>query len=251
MESLQPIKPLSSTGEVAEFVDDNQFGSGSLMKCGYEIVAMFWHSTKPGTHNPYSSSQVHSMAHADYEHFAGADIMSNQNGMTNQQLYDDLAMHNFHYVKLPLDWNVIRAWLAYGYPVIVGGVRESTVIDLELRHCPYSWIGPGKADYWHIIMATGLDGPESLKFRDTANIGPSGVRPGPRRYSTQGMAFTTATLCVPSWLPVPPAAFDPTKPIPSPPVAAPPPEHAPDLAAIRADLEAIQAKIADMLKAIA
>lgn len=223
---LQPVQRLSPTGEVIVCPDDDQFGWGeSTMKCGYEIVALFWHSVKPGQALPYTSRDVHQMAHSDYVHFAGPDIASDGNGMTDSQLYADLAFHNFHYLKLGLNWAEIRAWLRYGYPVIIGGVSENSVYDLELGgHVPYPWIKPG-VNYWHIILATGEDGADSLKFRDTANVDPRGkLRPGPRKYKTSELRFTTATVALPTWLPMPPAGFDPTRPPPAPPPAVPDPK---------------------------
>ncbi len=201
------IEPLTATGEIAEFVDDDQFGWGqSAMKCGYEIVALFWHSTKPGTHNLYAASQIHEMAHLDYQREVGPDISADRAGMTNQQLYNDLDYHRFRYVKLGRDWNVIREYIKYGYPVVLGGVAENTVYDLAIGdHVPYPWIRPG-VNYSHIILATGLDGDYSIKARDTANIDIRGaLRKGPRVYSTIEMQFVTATALGPTWLPAPPA----------------------------------------------
>lgn len=202
---------LTASGEVAAFVDDNQFGFGqSPDKCGFEIVSLFWHSVKSGSHNPYSSAQIHAMAHTDYVHFDGPDLASNHNGMADWTLYADLEMHKFKYVKLAKDWNIIRGFIGHGYPVVIGGVSEATVFDVELNsHVPYPWIKPG-VNYFHIILATGLDGPNILKFRDTANVQPNGqLRPGPRRYRTDLMHFTTATALVPTWLPAPPASWGP------------------------------------------
>ncbi len=242
---MEPIKQLSPTGEVLVCPDDDQFGYGqSVMKCGYEIVAMFWHSVAPGKPLPYTGLQVHQMAHSDYSAFDGPDVASNKNGMTDQQLYADLARHAFHYIKLPMpvEWELVRAWLKYGYPVIIGGVKESSVHDLALNGCPYPWIKPG-VEYWHIIMATGLDGADSLKFRDTANVDATGkLRPGPRRYRCSSMSMTTATVAVPTWLPIPPPDFDPTRlPSPPPPPANPKAEIEALLATIEKELAQVQA----------
>ena len=199
------ISPKSPSGEVARFIDDDQFGPGqSLDKCGYEIVSLFWHSVAPDKVNPYHATDIHAMAHTDYLYYAGQDILSNQTGMSNVTLYSDLKRHRFEYVGLPPgNWDRVRTFLLYGYPVVLGGVDEATVFDVGVGKCPYSWIRPG-VDYWHIILATGLSYSDELLVRDTANIGPDGkVRPGPRRYRLGGMKLTTATALVPSWLLVP------------------------------------------------
>src|SRR6267154_3375719 len=92
------IQKLTPSGEVAVFVDDDQFaGFESVMKCGYEIVAMFWHSVRPGDHNPYTSAAVHQMAHDDYLLYVGPDISTDRGGMSDAQLYADLSHHDFHY----------------------------------------------------------------------------------------------------------------------------------------------------------
>lgn len=201
-----PLAPRSKSGEVAEFIDDDQFASGqSVDKCGYEIVSLFWHSVPVNHKNPYTGADVHLMAHNDYMRFAGPDVASNQAGMSNAQLVRELALHNFkfQYVLPPTDWHAVRSFLLYGYPVLLGGVDEATVYDVEHGGCPYSWIRP-HVDYFHILLATGLSLSDELLCRDTANIGPDGkVRIGPRRYRTAGLKLTTAVALVPSWLPVP------------------------------------------------
>ncbi len=203
------LEALAATGEVAEFVDDDQFGWGqSVMKCGFEIFSIFWHSTKPGTKNIYTSVQVHEMAHNDYQREVGLDVTRDRAGMTNQQLYNLIDFHKFKYARLNRDWKLIRLFIRYGYPVIIGGVAENSVYDLAIGdHVPYPWIRPG-VNYSHVIMATGLDGDYSIKCRDTANVDAKGaLRKGPRIYSTIEMQFTTATALVPTWLPLPPAGL--------------------------------------------
>lgn len=200
---------LTSSGEVAQFIDDDQFGNGqSVDKCGPEVVSLFWHSVKPGQHNPYTSAEVHTMAHDDYVQFIGPDVRGDQAGTGDQTLYDMLKFHGFHYEIGPLEWPWIDGWLNAGYPVIIGGVQESTVHDQALDGAvPYAWNTSG---LYHIILASGPGG----LFRDTANIGPSGVRPGPRRYNTNDLRFTTATMVVPTWLPVPGGSAPPAPPAP-------------------------------------
>lgn len=210
-----PLAPRTRSGEVAEFLDDDQFASGqSLDKCGFEIVSLFWHSVPPGHKNPYSGGDVHLMAHEDYLKFDGPDITANGQGMSNETLYKLLDAHHFMYhsicqhAQIPLsrsDANVIRVMLLYGYPVILGGVSEKSVYDEELKHTPYSWEQKAASpDYSHVILATGLAASDEIVCRDTANIGPDGkVRIGPRRYRLSSLRLTTATALVPSWLAAP------------------------------------------------
>lgn len=223
MEVITPITRLSSSGEVAEFIDDNQFNWGfeSVMKCGPESVSLFFHSLPPGQHNPYISAQVHRMASDDYTRFIGPDIPTDKAGTSDNTLYTLLSYHGFHYLILPNDDSVfyrIKAWLRCGYPVICG-MFENSVIDRELGKCPYPWpVG----DMTHIILATGLvdDSSQFLKFRDTANVinngDPNELRPGPREYDISKLKLTSATVVVPSWLEVPPVGFDPRPLFPSP-----------------------------------
>jgi hypothetical protein len=200
---------MSPSGEVALFVDDDQFGWGqSILKCGFEIVSLFWHSVqwRSGARNPYTPAEVHDMAHADYVVFNGPDVVANDRGMTDQELYGDIARHRFGCVPLRKDWGQVKRFLEYGYPVVIGGVNERQVRDAGLsgQACPYHWIKPGAPTYFHIILATGPDGEHTLKFRDTANVDGRGIlRPGPRRYLTGGLDYTIAIALVPSWLPFP------------------------------------------------
>src|SRR5512146_84341 len=209
---LQPITKLSSTGEVAQFVDDDQFvwGVESTMKCGPSAVSQFWHSTAPGTANPYKSEDLHKMASSDYQRFIGPDVPSDLGGTSDALLYQLLGFHNFHCVAF-MNRDRLKGWLNYGYPVICG-IVEGSVHDRTLARCPYPWDVTGKT---HIILCTGLgDGPW-LRFRDTANVenngNPNILRPGPREYDINLAQFTSMTMVVPSWLPVPPAGFDPTQ----------------------------------------
>ena len=192
-------------GEVASFVDDDQFGPGqSVDKCGYEIVALYWHSVRRGQRNPYSAAQIHAMAHDDYEAANGPDTAANWRGMTDQGFYDDMTRHGLHYKIIPRQWGMIRTYLQAGYPVFFGGVDEKSVYDLAAKECPYRWERPaGAPDYFHVILATGLDGPDSLLFRDTANLDDQGrLRPGPRRYRTSSMRWYGLTaVLIPTWMP--------------------------------------------------
>src|SRR5579885_3620743 len=78
--TIAPITTLSPSGEVARFIDDDQFNWGleSTMKCGPEAVSLFWHSLPPGQANPYKAADIHAMAHNDYVKFVGSDVPSDQ-----------------------------------------------------------------------------------------------------------------------------------------------------------------------------
>lgn len=216
---FQPkVAALTPKGEILNAPDDDQFAQfESLMKCGYEIVSLFWHSTAPGVINPYTAADVHGMAHNDYIRFIGPDTTADQDGMTEARLYQDLTFHGFWFQSCALEWDVINAWVTLGYPVILG-IQEDSVYDLDppIHGRPYSWSPNGLS---HIILCTGAD-----RFRDTANIGPQGVRPGPRFYDTARLKLISATVVYPSWqvqaYGAPPANYNPipaAHPVPAPP----------------------------------
>ena len=193
---------LSRTGEVGEFLDDNQFASpgGSFNKCGPESIALCFHSVAPGQHNPFTPQDIHRMAHDDYVAFV--DPMTGNNpgggGIDDPTFYKILEHRGMQYRKLPHDWSIIVERLQQGYPVIIGGVREDTIHDAGLNGAsPYGWGDKIPLDQlWHIITATGLGSrPDRLKFRDTANF-----RPGPREYFHESFSYSIATLIVPKWI---------------------------------------------------
>lgn len=201
---------LTATKEVAQFIDDNQFtGGGSQDKCGPEALSLFWHSRPPNEKNVYTSSDVHLMAHDLYEKFIGPDVSSDVRGTDDATLYKMIEYLGFKYYKCSdvstdkvYPW--IRAWLQAGYPVVLGGISESSVKDHALTgvKSPYAWDTSG---LFHIILATGPEGPGYIRVRDTANF-----RPGPRVYETTGLTMTTATMIVPSWLPDPKSSTPPS-----------------------------------------
>lgn len=202
------------SGEIAHYIDDDQFGAGqSVDKCGPETVAQFWHSTRPDVDNHYTSADIHAQASSLYVHFIGPDDAADHGGTSNQTLYNMLDFVGFkdRHLALPLDAHIISAWLKEGYAVIVGCAEES-VYDIELGTSPYNWDTKG---LFHIINLTGVDAQGNWLVRDTANIGPEGVRPGPRHYKTN-LALTSATLVASSWMAVPTSATPPNAPAPAP-----------------------------------
>ena len=202
---MDKITKLTATGEVAAFTDVNQFG-GSVNKCGYMAVAQSASAAQPGA-TPQSASTVYASGQADYIRLAGPDVPSNPNGMSLWQCYSDLTFHKLHYLAGPTAWGELAAWLDYGYWVIVC-VPESQVYDMEIKGSPYPW---ATANLNHIISLTGRGRwANSLKFRDTASIvAPDSLRPGPREYDYTRLVPYWAVIVLPSWLPIPPAGFDP------------------------------------------
>ena len=183
-------------------------------------MALFWHSTAPGTVNKYTAADVHTMAHDDYVRFVGPDTRSDLGGMTNNQLIQDLAFHGLGFDPCLLQWDIIHAWVKLGYPVILG-VLEDSVFDLDpqIKGRPYAWPPNGLS---HIILYTGVG-----RFRDTANIGPGGVRPGPRQYDEARLRMISAMMVIPGWQlqknGAVPMNFDPRSALPPPPAPAPAP----------------------------
>lgn len=189
---------LTPSGEVGVFVDFNQFETGkSPDTCGPAAIAMFWHQVKPGEINRWTSKQCLAMMESDYAHYIGPDVASDTNGTSDSKLYEMLEAHRFQYLAIPKNVELIRTFLEQGYTVIAG-VKEATIHDEELNGNPYSWNTSG---LYHIICFTGPAQAGTLLARDTANVGESGIRQGPRRYSTFGLELTSATVVVPTWLP--------------------------------------------------
>jgi hypothetical protein len=205
---MDRITRLSASGEIASFTDDDQFGPAqSKEKCGPEIVALFYHSVAPGVPNPYSATDIHAMASADYVRFIGPDAPADLQETTPGAFAHMLQYHNFQFRYVPERADYIAAWLAYGYPIACF-VQESSVYDGLVRSCPYPWNTAGLA---HVILATGpATDAAYLKFRDTANIeAPNTLRAGPRLYDMSKLIIDVAILIVPSWLTAPAPGFDP------------------------------------------
>ena len=200
---------LSASGEVGDFLDVNQFQPGrSAYECGYFSVATVKAMNKVGEPPTQSVGQVIAEAEAWYAADHGGDNSSdNTDGMSLQQLYDLIVRVGLHYLACSLDLHEIRAWLGCGYPVIIAGA-ETGMYDIGLGDIvPYSWPPSGN----HIITITGVHADGNVLVRDTASIGPQGVRPGPRIYDASKLALVSATVVVPPWLPRPLDGFDPRK----------------------------------------
>jgi hypothetical protein len=200
---------LSASGEVGDFLDVDQFQPGrSAYECGYFSVATVKAMNKVGELPTQSVGQMIAEAEAWYAADHGGDNSSgNTDGMSLQQLYDLIVRVGLHYSACSLDLHEIRAWVGCGYPVIISGA-ETGMYDIGLGDkVPYSWTPSGN----HIITITGVYSDGNVLVRDTANIGPQGVRPGPRIYDASKLVLVSATVVVPPWLPRPPDNFDPRK----------------------------------------
>lgn len=203
---------LSPTGEVATFLDVNQFQPGrTQFACGFFACAIVKAMT-PAGHPPMQTvQQMIAEAEGWYAQDDGSNSIDNTDGMSLQQLYSLLAQIGLHYRATDLDVGMLRAWLRLGYPVIVA-LAEQSVRDLALGGAvPYPWHPEGN----HIIVLTGVTSGGNFLVRDPANVtdlyDPASLRPGPRAYDASSMQFVSATVVVPAWLPVPPQDFDPRK----------------------------------------
>ncbi len=203
---------LSASGEVGEFQDVNQFQPGhSAYECGYFAVATVKAMNQVGKLPTQSVAEMVNEAERWYAQDHGGDnSASNTDGMSLQQLYDLLVRVGLGYQPCDLDLNMIRAWLKGGYPVIIAGA-ETGMYDIGLGDTvPYSWTPTGN----HIITITGVHSDGNLLVRDTANIGPTGVRPGPRIYHANKLQLVSATAVVLPWLPRQSPGIDPRKVFP-------------------------------------
>jgi len=203
---------LSSTGEVADFLNADQFQpSRSQFECGFWAVAVCRAMAQVGKPPTQSVAQVIAEAEAWYAQYDGSDGITNTNGMMPVQLYDLLHQVGLHYQATMTSITTVKAWLAIGYPVIIA-ITEVSVHDLALGDAsPYPWTPGGT----HIIVATGVAKDGNLLVRDTANCtdlyNPNSLRPGPRTYNAALLQLVSATVCIPPWLPRPTSATPPER----------------------------------------
>ena len=203
---------LSPTGEIASFLDVNQFQPGrTQFACGYFACSIVKSMTMVGQQPTQTAQEMIAEAEQWYAQFDGDNSIRNMDGMSLQQLYDLLAQIGLRYRASATNSDTLRAWLRLGYPVIVA-CAESSVHDLALDDgVPYPWHPSGN----HIIVLTGVTPDDNFLARDTANVtnlyDPNSLRPGPRRYDAAKLQMVSATVILPAWLPVPPDGFDPLK----------------------------------------
>ncbi len=208
---------LSSTGEVGDFIDADQFQPGkSQFECGFFAVAICKAMAQVGKPPAQNVQQVIAEAEAWYAQYTGSDAISNTSGMSLGQLYDLLHQVGLHFQSTALNINVVKAWIALGYPVILA-VTEVSVRDLGLGNAnPYPWHAAGT----HIIVATGRTADGNILVRDSANCtnlyDSRSLRPGPRKYNASALQLVSATVVVPTWLPRPVSATPPATPVATP-----------------------------------
>ncbi len=204
--------PLSTSGEVATFQDVDQFQPAKTQfACGFFSCAIVKAMGPVGQPPTQTAAQMSAEAEQWYAQYDGDNTPSNENGMTLQQLYDLIVQIGLHFQATSTDASMLRAWLKLGYPVIVAGA-EASFHDLALGGAvPYPW----QPIFSHIIVLTGVAADGNFLVRDAANVSdlnnPSTLRPGPRKYDTQRLQLSSATVVVPPWKVRPPVGFDPTQ----------------------------------------
>ena len=209
---------LSSTGEVADFLEADQFQPAkSQFECGFFACAMA-RSMAPVGHPPtLTAAQVIADAEIWYTQYDGSNAASNMDGMSLPQLYALLSQIGLHYQAIALDISVVKSWVRVGYPVVIA-ITETSVRDLALgEKNPYPWNPAGT----HVILVTGVTSDGNVLVRDSANCtnlyDPNSLRPGPRHYDAAALQLVSATVVVPPWLPRPASALPPQEaPMPIP-----------------------------------
>jgi hypothetical protein len=202
--------PLSSTGEIADFQDVDQFQpERSEFACGFFAVAIVKAMSQVGQPPRQTAAEMITEAEAWYAQYNGNDSAANEEGMSLPQLYALLTQIGLHYQSITPDSETIRAWIAAGYPVIIAGA-ETGMIDLGLGGIiPYPWRPAGN----HMIVITGLARGGNFLVRDPANCtslsDPHSLRTGPRSYDAAKLQLVSATAIVPPWRAAPTEGFDP------------------------------------------
>ncbi len=194
-------------GEIVDIQEADQFQPAkSQDECGFFGCAMARTMSRPGEPATMNAATVIADAEKWYAQYNGSDSLGNTDGMTNEQEYELLSQIGLHYQALPLDINLVRQWLSWGYPVLLA-ITESSVHDLMLDGAnPYPW-----NPVWnHIILATGAGTGNTILVRDSANCtnvnDPNSLRSGPRMYDGSKLNLISATVVVPPWRPRPASA---------------------------------------------
>jgi GH25 family lysozyme M1 (1,4-beta-N-acetylmuramidase) len=192
----RPMTDLNVHGEVADFLDDDQFIVGrSAYECVAYCAALIKFAGAPGHGSSGTARQIADLAQAWYAREEGSNLASNTNGMSLSDEYDMLAGIGLRYQVLSPTVTAVKQALGKGYPVLLCGA-EIGFYDLDLGHIPYSWPPSGN----HCIVASGVDGTGNLLVHDCASIGSAGVRPGPRRYDISKMQLVSATAILVPWI---------------------------------------------------
>lgn len=195
---------VSPSGEVATFVNVSQFETGrSAFECVAFAAALCKYMGPPNGGPAGSPGDVSHDAQYWYGRLTGSTNASNMAGMSLEQLHIMLGGLGLRWGGLPINANSshasdiehVKASLQLGRPVVICG-SETGFHDIELGdRVPYAWNPTGN----HAIVATGIAADGNILVRDTANIGPGGVRPGPRRYDTSKMFLISGTEIIPNW----------------------------------------------------
>lgn len=188
---------LNSKGEVADFLNVNQFIPGrSAYECVAYSAALIKYCGQPG-HGPTGTVQEASnLAQYYYGLEEGGNSAANTNGMSLLAEYDMLHRMGLTYQQLsPMVAAVKNALTAIG-PVMLCGA-ETGMYDVDLGdRIPYSWTPSGN----HCIVVSGVASDGNLLVHDCASIAPSGVRPGPRRYDQAKLQIVSATAIHVPWI---------------------------------------------------
>ncbi len=189
---------LSSTGEVADFCDADQFQPAKTQDaCGFFAVACVDAAAPAGKPCTKTVSQVISESLSWYAQYNGDNSISNTNGMTLGQEYQLLKQVGLQYYALGLNINQIRQWVKAGFPVIIAGA-EAGMYDMGLGDVvPYYW---NYQSFNHIITITGTTSDGNFLVRDSANVtdlnNPNSLRPGPRKYDASKLQLISATAVI-------------------------------------------------------
>lgn len=206
------VVKLSSTGEIADFLDVDQFQPAKTQfACGYFSGAIIKAMAQVGQPPTQSVPQMIAEAESWYAADHGNNAISNTSGMSLQEEYNLITQRmELHYQAVALDAATVRGWVRAGYPIMLT-ISEASVVDMALGRNPYPWNPSGT----HIIVVSGVAGDGNLLVRDPANCtnlyDPNSLRPGPRKYDASKLQIWTATVVVPSWLPRPTSAIPPTQ----------------------------------------
>lgn len=192
------IVQLNSKGEIGDFLDVNQFiPSRSAYECVAYSAALIKYAGEPG-HGPSGTAlQASNLAQFWYGKEEGSNLASNTNGMSLDAMYNMLDGMGLQYGKLNMFsvLNGIKTCLELGEPVLLCG-HEDSMYDLDLGdRVPYSWTPTGN----HAIVVSGVASDGNLLVHDCANIAPTGVRTGPRRYDASKLQIVSATAIKPTW----------------------------------------------------
>jgi hypothetical protein len=199
---------LNASGEVADLLSVDQFQpSRSAYECVAYAASLCFYAGQPG-HGPTGTVlQASNLAQYWYGREEGNDLASNTNGMSLPAMFNMLQGMRMSSHVSPTSLEYVKAWLAVGHPLILCGA-ETGMYDIGLGDIvPYGWPPSGN----HAIVASGIAPDGNLLVHDTANIGPTGVRTGPRIYDAKKLQLVSATAIAVPWLPALPGDYDPTK----------------------------------------